>query len=46
MEALGFDLTVMRAASRARAYLVDSALSQVKSVEQANVVLLRMGLEL
>ena len=46
MRALAFDLTVSRAAAKARGVVIDRALSEVKSTEQALVVLARLGMEL
>jgi hypothetical protein len=46
MRALAFDLTVQRAARKARGVVLDQALSQAQSAEGAMIALLRMGMEL
>jgi hypothetical protein len=46
MRALAFDITIQRAARKARGVVLDQALSQAQSAEGATIALLRMGMEL
>jgi limonene-1,2-epoxide hydrolase len=43
---LGFNLTVMRAAAKARGVVLERVMAKAQSTEQAMVLLLRMGMEL
>jgi hypothetical protein len=46
MRALAFDLTVQRAARKARGVVIEQALSEAQSTEAVMIALLRVGMEL